>query len=698
MGMDSMALTEGFIHGVAGVTCWGIVTTDAQLKITGWNRWLEVNSGTPASAVVGRHLLDVFSELRTRRLERYYRQALSGQMVMLAQRLHGYLLPLPPSAAGTELPLMQQSARIAPLVEEGRVIGTVTVIEDVTERVVHETALQARAREQTAVAMLSQRALVGGDLDTLLRETTSTLADVLGVESCQVLGLLPDDQGLVARAAAGWNEEQAGAGAVRVPLDSLAGYTLQSGGPIIVEDLASEGRFPVAPGLREHGVVSAACVPILSGKRPFGVLVVYQKAPRAITEEDLRVLQAVANMLGFAVERGHLEHELRRRADDLAEEARRKDEFLAMLAHELRNPLAPMHNAVQIIRSSCGSNRTVEQAGDIVDRQVQHMVRLVDDLLDMSRISQGKVQLRKERIDLASVVVRAVESARPLIDSRKHELTLSVVPTPVWLEGDPTRLVQIVGNLLNNAAKYTDAGGQVWLTAAREGDEAVVRVRDNGIGIRAELLPRIFDLFVQSDRTLDRSEGGLGIGLTLVRSLVELHGGQVTVSSDGPGQGSEFVVRLPALPVSATTLQPDLPADAAHPIPPSARRRILIVDDNVDSAVSLALLLRLKLHDVRVAHDGRAALQEARSYRPEIIFLDIGLPGMDGYEVARGLRQGNGEERMVLVAMTGYGQDEDRRRSQEAGFDGHLVKPVDLTVLEELLKRGSPVAWFPAEQ
>ena len=683
-----MGLSEALLQGMAEATCLGVMTTDDNLKITGWNHWLETNSGIPSIDLVGRSVLEAFPELVSRRLERYYRQAISGQMVLLSQRLHGYLLPFPPSVAEIGLPRMPQSVRIAPILNQGRVVGTVTVIEDATERYVNEAALRARAREQAAVAALSQQALAGGDLDALLQETAKTLSDVFDVEYCQVLTLLPKKQVLSQRACSGWKDAQLGAEAMVGP-GSFLEYALTSGQPVIVKDFAIETRFQITPGMREMKIASAAGVPIFSGKKPFGVIAVYKCTRRVFTDEDIRVLQAVASLLGFAVERGHLEQQLRQRVDDLAGEAQRKDEFLAMLSHELRNPLAPIRNAVQIIRLAGAANSSVKQASEIVDRQVQHMVRLVDDLLDVSRISRGKIQLHKEMIDLASVLVRAVESVRPLIDLRGHELTLTYPQQPVWVYGDATRLVQVLANLLNNAAKYTDAGGHIWLTAGREGDEAVLSVRDTGIGIPADLLPHVFDLFVQSNRALDRSEGGLGIGLTLARRLVEMHNGKITVSSGGIGFGSEFVIRLAASPDREMPVADKAPDRESRHIPPSARRRVLIVDDNVDSAASLAMLLQLHLHDVRVAHDGKTALAEVSTSRPEIVFLDIGLPGMDGYEVARKLRSEYDHKSLTLIAMTGYGHEDDRRNSQAAGFNAHLVKPADLDAILEFLKRTS---------
>jgi PAS domain S-box-containing protein len=374
----------------------------------------------------------------------------------------------------------------------------------------------------------------------------------------------------------------------------------------------------------------------------------------------------------------------RKRAEEALREAdRRKDEFLAMLAHELRNPLAPIRNAAEVLRFFGSSEPRIEWCREVIDRQVGHLTRLVDDLLDVSRITRGKVTLQKERIELATAVARAVETVRPLIESRGHRLVLSLSERPVLVEADLVRLAQVMGNLLNNAAKYSPDGSEIRLAAGLEGGEAVIRVRDEGIGIPPEMLAQVFELFVQADRSLDRSEGGLGIGLTLVRSLVEMHGGSVEARSDGPGRGSELIVRLPALAVEEAGEHPSaVPAVSA-----GAGRRILVVDDNEDSAVSLALLLELSGHEVRTAGDGSAALSEARSFRPEVVLLDIGLPHMDGYEVARRLRGEEDLRGLLLFAMTGYGQEEDVRRSRQAGFDQHLVKPVDLPKLLDLLAR-----------
>ena len=366
---------------------------------------------------------------------------------------------------------------------------------------------------------------------------------------------------------------------------------------------------------------------------------------------------------------------------ELAEANQRKDEFLAILAHELRNPLAPILNALHLLRREKIMSPAQEEATGIIDRQVRQIIRLVDDLLDISRISRGKIHLRKERVELSSIVKSAVETAQPLIESRKHELTVTLPPEAIWLEADAARLEQVVGNLLTNAAKYTEPGGRISVTAVREGSDVILRIKDTGIGILPEMLPRIFDLFVQADRSLERAEGGLGIGLTLVKSLVQLHQGTIEASSPGVGQGSEFVIRLQAVS-EVTAMQPESVTDD---IKKYRSLRLLVVDDNTDTVESLAMLLRLSGHEVQTAQNGPDGLHAALSNNPEVAMLDLGLPGIDGYELARRIRHQT--DKPVLIAMTGYGQAEDRERTKEAGFDYHLVKPVDPEKLQDLLTK-----------
>ncbi len=425
---------------------------------------------------------------------------------------------------------------------------------------------------------------------------------------------------------------------------------------------------------------NSVIAPIAARGRALGAIIVGAEAVGRYDTEALELVAELGLRAGVALDNARLYQEAR-------EADRRKDEFLAMLGHELRNPLSPMVTALHLMRMKEGGDFDRERT--IIGRQVEHLIRLVDDLLDVSRITRGKIQLKRGRIELMAVLVKAVEMSSPLLEQRSHHLELPAAGEPLFVDGDPARLAQVLANLLNNAAKYTDPGGRIVVTAAGEGEQAVVRVRDNGAGIAPEMLPRIFDMFVQENRSIDRSQGGLGLGLAIVRSLVELHGGTVSVHSEGLGRGSEFVVRLPLT-------APGVPAGDEHSGSPQVSTRgmeqavrILVVDDNRDAAELLTELLDSKGYVLRMAHDGPAGLEAARAFRPHLALLDVGLPVMDGYELASRLRQEPALEGIKLVAITGYGQDSDRRRAHAAGFDVHLVKPIDpgqlLHVIRELL-------------
>ncbi len=369
---------------------------------------------------------------------------------------------------------------------------------------------------------------------------------------------------------------------------------------------------------------------------------------------------------------------------ELKDADRRKDEFLATLAHELRNPLAPIGNSLQILKSPELDQATAQRTRGMMERQVQHLVRLVDDLLDVSRVMRGKIELRTEAVELATVVGRAVETAQPLVDAHGHRLEVVIPPEPMRLCVDPVRIAQVLGNLLTNSAKYTERNGHIRLTVRKDGDQAVFSVRDNGIGIAPDMLSQIFELFVQADYSSTKSQGGLGIGLTLVKNLVEMHGGSVEASSPGLGRGSEFTIRLPLVNDAPVPLPKAKPVEATRTTA-EARLQLLVVDDNRDAAISLAMLLRLQGHEVRVAYSGAAALEAVTDFIPDLVLLDIGMPGMDGYEVSRRLRGTPGLEKTVLTALTGWSQVEDRRRTEDAGFDHHLVKPLEPAALEKLL-------------
>lgn len=396
-----------------------------------------------------------------------------------------------------------------------------------------------------------------------------------------------------------------------------------------------------------------------------------------LQNSELQAVRIVGNCVDISA---------RKQAEEALKDAdRRKDEFLATLAHELRNPLAPIRNALHIMQKQKASPQMLKEARDMMERQVDQMVRLVDDLLDVSRITLGKLELRRQPILLQQVIESALETSRPLIEATGHTLVLQQTDDPLPLNADLTRLAQVFSNLLNNAAKYTEPGGTITLSSARVDGEAVICVKDNGIGIPAEMLPRIFEMFTQVDNSMERSQGGLGIGLTLVRSLVDMHGGRIEVASAGTGQGSMFTVYLPLVQPEEREEHPDNTPELQAAF---QGKRILVVDDNIPSAKTMGWTLELLGHDVRLAHEGEEALALAREYQPHAILLDIGLPGMNGYDICRALRQEAGLEHCTIIAQTGWGQQEHRRRSKDAGFDHHLVKPVDMEQLQAALENG----------
>jgi len=446
-------------------------------------------------------------------------------------------------------------------------------------------------------------------------------------------------------------------------------------------------RYPKAGDGAGAGYKAWAAIPLTVHSKVVGGVSFSFPQTQRFSDDDRDFMMAMATQAAQAIERARLYEAVveRERQAKLAE--RRKDEFLAMLGHELRNPLSPVQMGVEIIRRKAG--RVIERECDIVERQVVHLTRLVDDLLDVARISRGKIALQRERQELGPVIARAVEIAKPLIDGRKHELIVAAPPAGLVVDGDTIRLAQVVSNLLTNAARYTPPGGRISVTAGREGDRAVIRVKDTGVGIPEHMLSAVFDLFVQGDRRLDRSEGGLGIGLTLARSVIDLHGGTIEAFSEGPNLGTELTVRLPlCAPDEAAAPGSTGGAALAAPAP---RRRVLVVDDNVDTAAMTAELIRAEGHEVATANDGHHALIVATELLPDIVLLDIGLPGLDGYQLAARLRKHPLLGAVRLIAVTGYGQEPDKARGREAGFEAHYVKPVPPETLLRLLRSpGAP--------
>jgi PAS domain S-box-containing protein len=537
--------------------------------------------------------------------------------------------------------------------DHGSLRGFSKITRDMTERKQAQETARRLLEEAASRRAAEEHAAVIWEERERLRVTLHSIGDgVIATDAEARVTLLNP----VAETLTGWSEQK---GAYGKPLTEVFN--------IINEQTRRVVENPVAKVLREGQIVGLA---------NHTILIAADGTERPIADSAAPIENAQGQTVGVVLVFRDVSEE--RRAEEALRAAdRRKNEFLAILAHELRNPLAPIRNGLQVLRLA--KDRAIqEQTREMMERQLGQLVRLVDDLLDISRITRNKLELRKARIPLASVVENAVETARPLIDSKGHTLTVTLPPEPIFLDADLTRLAQVFWNLLHNSAKYTDPGGRIELLAQRQGSEVVVTVRDTGIGLPAEAIPNLFTLFSQVDRSLERSQGGLGIGLALVKGLVQMHGGTIEVHSPGPGQGSTFIVRLPVAP------QPQGPSPAVS-CRPGTSRRVLVVDDNRDVAASLAMMLSLMGHDTRTAHDGFEAVELAEAFRPDVVLLDLGLPKLNGYDACQRIRQEQWGKGLYIVAVTGWGQEEDRRRSQEAGFDQHLVKPVDLATLDRIL-------------
>jgi PAS domain S-box-containing protein len=574
--------------------------------------------------------------------------------------------------------------------ERGEVIFLFPTGLDITDRIRSEQALrrsefrlETELLAMTRLHHLSERLIAATDLRTVLHEILSAAMELLSADKGNVQVYNPAVGGLEIAVQEGFERPfLEHFRVVRAEDESACGQAVRAGERVVVGDIEQDPSYASLRHVAvQAGYRAVQSTPLLSRSGELlGMLSTHFSRPHTPSEVDLRTLDLYARQAADILERARFQ-------ETLAEADKRKTEFLATLAHELRNPLAPIVNASQILRRAGADSAVAESSRAVIDRQVQQLVRLVDDLLDLSRISTGKLELRPQRCELADIVQAAVETSRPIIEASDHRLSVELPSEPIVLHGDETRLAQVLLNLLNNAAKYTPHGGHIRIGAERQGDSVVIRVRDTGSGIEPQMLSRIFDLFAQVTDSLGSAQGGLGIGLTLARRLVEMHGGRIEASSDGPNRGSEFSVHLPLGDAPAARESAvESPSEASI-----AGRRILVVDDNQDSAESMSLLLSLLGNEVRTAYDGVQALNEADAFRPDLVLLDIGLPGLNGYEVAERLRSDPVLGRATLVALTGWAQDDDRRRSREAGFDHHLVKPTELSDLQRILAETRPV-------
>ena len=602
----------------------GVISTDVEGRVTFMNGVAQTLTGWTQAEAAGRPLPDVFHIINEQTRETVENPALlalrAGTIVGLATNT--ILI----RNDGTERAVEDSAAPM--LDESGNAIGAVLVFRDVTERKRAEVARALLA----SIIDSSEDAIVSKSLDGTILSWNTGAERLFGYASNEVIGqsitlIIPPER---------LSEE-------RTILDRLCrGERIEHFETV---RMAKDGR---------RIDISLTVSPIRDSA---GHIVAASKVARDITD--------------------------RKRVEEALREAdRRKDDFIALLAHELRNPLAPLRNGLHIMRLAADDAAAVAEARLMMERQLGHMVRLIDDLLDISRISRNKMELRRSRVLLADVLSSAVETARPAIEAAGHELSITLPREPICLDADLTRLAQVFSNLLTNSAKYTEHGGHIWIGAERRGSDVVISVRDTGIGIPADALPRIFEMFSQVDRSIERATGGLGIGLALVKGLVEMHDGKVVATSPGAGKGSTVTVTLPVLRNHPDTRP--APPDC-EPALPGPRRRILVVDDNSDSANSMVMMLTLRGNEVRTAHDGIEAVTTANAFRPQVVLMDLGMPQLNGLDATRRIRAQPWAGAVVIIAVTGWGQEEDKVRSREAGCDGHLVKPVNLPDLEKLL-------------
>jgi PAS domain S-box-containing protein len=657
-----------------------IVGRDLSGRVTSWNEAATRLFGMKANDMIGQTLDALVPAERRSEEARLLQQLREGERVpqFESERLN---------ATGMRMPM---SISLSPIRDVyGTVVGSSLIARDISERERSDRALRQRLRQLDVLSQAGQALILGEpDAAPLRRELFERLAAAVGCDLQLDYGVNDASGELVLLSTLGLTTALAAEVAAQPPADTLCGFAAEQRKPLVVNYLQSS-ELSQTRWLRASGARCFAGFPLLAQGRLHGVAAFASRKRDELGEGDLGVIRTVCDQVSAMLERVRLVEELHANERSLRRADRAKDDFIATLAHELRNPLAPIRNAVGIMRH--GEQATAQQLAwcrDIIERQVAQMTRLLEDLLDVSRVTRNKIELRRERIDLMRAVEQALEASGPLIESRQQRLALELVSEPIILYGDLTRLTQVFSNLLNNAAKYTDVGGQITLTVETNENKARVRVRDTGIGIEARHLPQLFDMFAQLAPALDRAGGGLGIGLALTRGLVELHGGTIDAYSAGAGRGSEFVVALPIVTAQRPGEGAVTGSGEAAEDPPA--RRLLVVDDNADAAQTLTALLSLHGQEVRAAFSAEEALQVVQEWPPDVAVLDIGLPDLNGYELCRRIRGQPWGAHPLLIACTGWGQQEDIECAHEAGFDFHLVKPVDPNAVLRLLTQNRP--------
>jgi PAS domain S-box-containing protein len=620
-----------------------VITTDPEARITSLNAVAVSLTGWTQDAAAGQALESVFKIINEQTRQPAANPAMRALREGVIAGLANHTLLI--RKDGRELPIDDSAAPIRD--RDNRILGCVLIFRDITERQLLEQELEKRhqaARVLASIVESSQDAIISKSLDGIIHSWNAAAERLFGYRAEETIGkhitlIIPpnrlgEEEQIISRIRQGER------------VNHFDTVRLRKNGDTVDISLT------ISPVFDEAGRVIGA-----------------SKIAREITDRK----ESEERIYGLMAE--------------LKESDRRKDEFLAMLSHELRGPLAPIANMLEIMNRAPGDQELVKQACETMERQLGQLVRLVDDLMDVSRITKDKIELRKERTELGVVIHQAVEVCTPLAERAQHEVKVTIPPEPIYVDGDPVRLVQIFSNLLSNACKYTKPGGIVSVTLERHGSDAVITVADTGVGISSDKLQSIFDTFAQVDRSLGFSQGGLGIGLTLVKRLVEMHDGVVKATSEGAGHGSQFRVHLPILLKTAVRSQPAIkPQTSMRP------RRVLVVDDNVDAAISLVRLLRLAGHETSVAHDGLEAIRAAEQYGPDIILLDIGLPNIDGHTACRRIREHPWGKKIIIIALTGWSQDEDRFKSKEAGFDAHMVKPLNWDALMQLFGEEQPAS------